>query len=332
MVWDWFARFTTFVDEAAALRVSPQTRLAPGRERQLADFLTQPSIELPSDEIPMRDRDLLQHRRPISRCTPDELLDLMSGAFARAREVVTRIGAAWDDLAPRVARARTAILDADGVETTAVQQRLDALTEALVTDPLSVTEVEVGTVEEAVGDLTRSAEAARQLRDEFAGRLRDARAELARVEQDAAVARAAHATAIAKIVGAGSAPPPAVDGALAVELDHVVDLADAARWHDAAQHLDRWHVTLRQLADAAAASSTASRAPLIQRDQLRGRLDAYRAKAHGLGLDEDRDLSEAYERAQGALYAAPADLAAANELVEQYHDLLSTDDEPEARR
>jgi hypothetical protein len=152
------------------------------------------------------------------------------------------------------------------------------------------------------------------------------------VEQDVAVARAAHATAIAKVVDAASAPPPALDGALAVELDQVVDLGDAGRWHDAAQHLDRWHVTLRQLADAAAASSTASRAPLIQRDQLRGRLDAYRAKAHGLGLDEDRDVSEAYERAQAALYAAPADLASANELVEQYHDLLSTDDEPEARR
>ena len=74
-VWDWFARFTTFLDQATELRVSPRTRLAPGRERALADFLSQPSIELGSDAIPLRDRDLLQaaacdepvHRRRAAR-------------------------------------------------------------------------------------------------------------------------------------------------------------------------------------------------------------------------------------------------------------------------
>ena len=103
-VWDWFARLTTFLDQATELRVSPRTRLAPGRERALADFLSQPSIELGSDAIPLRDRDLLQARRATSRCTADELLALMSDAFARAREVVSRVGAAWDELVPRLAQ------------------------------------------------------------------------------------------------------------------------------------------------------------------------------------------------------------------------------------
>ena len=86
-----------------SLRVSPRTRLAPGRERALADFLSEPSIELGSDAIPLRDRDLLQARRATSRCTADELLALMSDAFARAREVVAGSGAAWDELVPRLA-------------------------------------------------------------------------------------------------------------------------------------------------------------------------------------------------------------------------------------
>jgi hypothetical protein len=331
-VWDWFARFATFLDQAAELRVSPRTRLAPGRERALADFLSQPSIELGSDEIPLQDRDLLQPRRATSRCTADELLGLMSDAFARAREVVSRIGAAWDDLAPRLARARAALTDVSGVERSQVEQQLEALTEALVTDPLAVTEAAVHDAEQSVAALTRAAAAARALRDEWQDRLRAAREELGRVEQEVAGARAAHATTTVKILEPSVPDPPAVDHALAAALDHVVGLADAGRWDDAVAQLDQWSTTLQRRADAAAASTTACRAPMIERDQLRGLLDAYRAKAHGLGLDEDDDVADAYQHAQAALYVAPADLASARRLVERYQRLLTTDHEPEARR
>jgi hypothetical protein len=331
-VWDWFARFTTFLDQASELRVSPRTRLAPGRERALADFLSQPSIELGSDLIPLRDRDLLQARRATSRCTADELLGLMADAFARAREVVSRIGAAWDELAPRLARARAELTDVSEVERAQVEQQLGALTEALVTDPLAVTEAAVHDAEQSVGELTRAAAAARALRDEWQDRLRAARDELDRVEQEVAAARAAHAMTTVKILEPSVPDPPAVDHALAGALDDVVGLADAGRWDDAVAHLDQWSTTLQRRADAAAASTTACRAPMIERDQLRGLLDAYRAKAHGLGLDEDDDVTDAYQRAQAALYVAPADLASARRLVERYQRLLTTDHEPEARR
>ena len=331
-VWDWFARFTTFLDQAAELRVSPRTRLAPGRERALADFLSQPSIELGSDAIPLRDRDLLQQRRATSRCTADDLLALMSDAFARAREVVSRVGAAWDELVPRLARARAALTDVSGVERSQVERQLDALTEALLTDPLAVTEAAVHDAEQSVAALTRTAAAAGALRDEWQDRLRAARTELDRVEQEVAAAQAAHATTTAKILDPSLPDPPALDHALAAALDHVVGLADAGHWDDALAHLDQLSTTLQRRADAAAASTTACRAPMIERDQLRGLLDAYRAKAHGLGLDEDDDVTDAYERAQGSLYVAPADLASARRLVERYQRLLTTDHEPEARR
>ena len=71
---------------------------------------------------------------------------------------------------------------------------------------------------------------------------------------------------------------------------------------------------------------------MIERDQLRGLLDAYRAKAHGLGLDEDDDVTTAHEHAQGALYVAPTDLANARRLVARYQRLLTTHHEPEGRR
>lgn len=331
-VWDWSARFTTFLDQAAALRVSPRTRLAPGREQQLVDLLTQPSIELTSDEIPLRDRDLLQHRRSVTRCTADELLSLMSDAFVRAKDVVLRIGTAWDDLAPRIASARVALQGATLVDVSGVQQHVDALTETLVADPLAVTADALRELEEEVADVTRSAAAARQLRDEFHDRIRDAQQDLRAAESCLAQARAAYTTAHAKIVDPVIPEPPSIGSELTRGLDHVIALADAGRWHEANDGLEQWHASVRALHEAALASTAASRYPIATRDQLRGRLDAYRAKAHGLGLDEDRDLTEAYERANTALHVAPADLRQAEDLVARYQRAITTDHEPEARR
>jgi len=331
-VWDWFARLTTFLDRATELRGAPGTRLPRDREGILANFLAQPAIELGSDEIPLRDRDLLQQRRATTRCTADELLVLMSDAFARAREVVTRIGAAWDELVPRVARARASLTEVSAVERAAVERQLDALTEALVTDPLAVSQATVDDIEASVAVLTRASAESVARRADWPRRMQEARDELARVEQQVADARVAHATTIAKILDPLLPEPPSVDDTLAEELDLVVCLADAGRWDDAFGRLEHWQRELRRRADAAATSTTSSRAPMIERDQLRGLVDAYRAKAHGLGLDEDDDVTAAYERAQGALYVAPTDLTKARKLVERYQRLLTTDHEPEGRR
>ena len=54
------------------------------------------------------------------------------------------------------------------------------------------------------------------------------------------------------------------------------------------------------------------------RDELRGRLDAYRAKAAALGRAEDLVLDDAYGRARDALYVAPCDLDEATRLTEDY--------------
>ena len=40
--WEWYAGFGAFLDRATELRVSPRTRLAPGRERELADVPRRP--------------------------------------------------------------------------------------------------------------------------------------------------------------------------------------------------------------------------------------------------------------------------------------------------
>jgi hypothetical protein len=332
-VWDWFARFTGFLDQAAALRVSPRTRLAPGRERQLATFLTDASIELARDDVPMRDRDLLQPRQATDHCTADELLGLMTDAFARARDVVVRVGTAWDELVPRVAGARTRALGLPASdELRAVQHRLDALADALLADPLAVDVHDVESVEADVDVLTRTQGERDQLRRDVLARVGDTRSRLDRLAEQAAGARCAWDTARAKVAKPEVPAPPVVEPALASTVDRIADQADAGRWLEA----DRELAALAAVLDALTASIDASlqecRDALAHREHLRGRLDAYRAKAHSLGLDEDDEVTATYERALAALHVAPADLVEASALLTTYQRLLTPTAGPEAQR
>ena len=59
-------------------------------------------------------------------------------------------------------------------------------------------------------------------------------------------------------------------------------------------------------------------APLAVRAELRGRLDAYKAKVARLGFAEDPLLVERYDAARRMLWSAPCDLRAAEAAVLRY--------------
>ena len=119
-----------------------------------------------------------------------------------------------------------------------MQQQLDALTEALVTDPLAVTEGAVHDAEQSVA----SADPCRGRGPGVARRVAGAAASGPRRagpgRAEVAAARAAYATTAAKILDPSLPDPPEVDHTLAVGLEHVVGLADAGRWDDAVVRLD----------------------------------------------------------------------------------------------
>lgn len=64
---------------------------------------------------------------------------------------------------------------------------------------------------------------------------------------------------------------------------------------------------------------------LERRRELRGRLDAYRAKAKRMGRGEDPLLAECHRRAVDLLRARPCDLRAATKAVAHYQRVLSDD-------
>ena len=135
-------------------------------------------------------------------------------------------------------------------------------------------------------------------------------------------ASAAWRRAAAKIAAeALPAQPPGLAD-LTVRLADLDTLLAAGRWTRLAAELDEIE---RELTTAAGSFHDTERtvvAAMSRRDELRGLLGAYQAKAARLGADEDPGLTERFNHARGLLWTAPCDLAAAADAVTGYQQAV----------
>lgn len=130
------------------------------------------------------------------------------------------------------------------------------------------------------------------------------------VEREAAL----HKIAGARPVGSGElrAEADRLRSELARAMSGAGDRRAAA---GAAERIGPRVALLREEAEAARAAVSSS---LARRQELRGRLEAYRAKAVGTGRAEDFELSDLYEAAAEVLYSSPCDLDDAEQRVAAY--------------
>ncbi|MEV4196661.1 hypothetical protein AB0J65_35540, partial [Streptomyces toxytricini] len=170
----------------------------------------------------------------------------------------------------------------------------------------------------ALEDVRREVEAVLAVRQDAEQRLVALRDVLSRADRTLAEARAARTEVLAKIaaseVPAVSGPPTALQEQLALAAEY----RRTARWHRLSPLLDALEERAEEELCRARESLTAVTAPLAVRAELRGRLDAYRAKVARHGLAEDVVLVERYDTARRMLWSAPCDLRAAEQAVLRY--------------
>jgi len=265
------------------------------------------------------------------RSRPDELVERVSAELNEAKAVLAQIENAWDACMPRLRRAGAMVSEASELcqkvgeqeppELDLARQRLKRLGEALAKDPLSVTPAELDALETSATALRDDLGALAQLKDEIGGLLMGARElleELRRAQRDG---EAAHADVLVKIE-APTVPEPVGHTRIEEELEQVVELSEAGAWRQTRDALGQWSTRASSLLEQARTIASDNRAPIEARNQLRGRLEAYQAKAKQLGLIEDLELSDVYERAHAALYTAPTDLRHAEALLRRYQQAL----------
>ena len=158
--------------------------------------------------------------------------------------------------------------------------------------------------------------------ESISAELEDGRSLLEKLRRSTLEGEKAHAEALVKIVAPAVPKPLPFESSMESQLEDIAERSARGAWRQTRAALEQWTVRARSLVDQADRITAEIRAPIEERNQLRGRLDAYQAKAGKLGLIEDLELSSMFAEAHEALYRAPTDLAGAAELVRCYQRAL----------
>jgi hypothetical protein len=333
-LWETFLAYSAVIDRVAALGTGPKR---PARKDlpELSDLLTEGCIQLPGPPVPLARRDLAAVARPPVTLTA--AVGAMRRLFTQVTEVTSAVESVWTALGPPLDAATADLarcaplmagLGAEAeAELRAVSADLDAQRAASNADPLALWHPDAAGTQGGRAD-TSSADRLRQRAAALVAKI----AELDRVrrqarhridELTAAVtgARAARQDAVAAWQEAATritalpAPPPDIGDPPLAGLDA---LAARGQWSRLAAELDRCEADLAASGAQTTGLREAATAALEKREELRGLLRAYKAKAGRLGGAEDADLAAKYEQAYRLLWTAPCDLAAAEAAVADY--------------
>lgn len=285
--------------------------------------------------------------------TLEELVARMNDLYAHSLDMVVAADAVWsalpariDLLAAELQRTRRLAHSVgvrpgehpSGDDLEHITRELTALREQVISDPLAFWQPARGSsapgggrphtdrydhAARALEDVRREIDAVLTVRQDAEARLGRLRDVLSRADRTLAEARSARGEVLAKIaateVPAVSGPPTALQEQLATAADYRRN----AQWHRLSPLLESLEEKAEDELLRARESLTAVTAPLAVRAELRGRLDAYKAKAARHGLAEDPLLVERYDAARRMLWSAPCDLRVAGQVVLRYQEAVA---------
>ncbi|MEU7562583.1 hypothetical protein [Streptomyces eurythermus] len=308
-----------------------------GESGRLSETFTLPALVERMNELYATSLDVIVAADAVWSALPARI-DLLAAELQRTRQLAHSVGVrpgehpAGDDL-ERITRTLT------------------RLREDVVADPLAFWAPAEGSsapgggrpdttvydrAARALEDVRREIDAVLTVRQDAEARLVRVRDVLSRADRTLAEARTARGEVLAKIA-ATEVPvvggPPTV---LQEQLATAVEYRRQGRWHRLSPLLESLEEKAEEELLRARESLTAVTAPLAVRAELRGRLDAYKAKVARHGLAEDPLLVERYDAARRMLWSAPCDLRVAEQAVLRYQraaaELLDGADAPEDRK
>ncbi|MER5971397.1 hypothetical protein ABT112_16940 [Streptomyces sp. NPDC002055] len=355
LLWTSFDAYTAALREAREVR---SRRRWPSREdlAELTGLLSGPAVTLPDAAAAAGTPDAGLSpditgppARTGERLSLEELVGRMNDGYARALDVVVAADAVWSALPARIdllaaeLRRTRSLAHSVGVrpgehpsgdDLEEITRELTALRGEVVSDPLAFWvparsasaapgggRPDTGRYDRAaraLEEVRREIEAVLAVRQDAEQRLFQLRDVLSRADRTLTEAREARGEVLAKIA---ASEVPAVSGpatALHEQLAAAADYRRRSQWHRLSPLLDTLEVRAEDELMRARESLTAVTAPLAVRAELRGRLDAYRAKVARHGMAEDPMLTERYDAARRMLWSAPCDLRAAEQAVLRY--------------
>jgi hypothetical protein len=282
------------------------------------------------------------------RFTLAQLVSRMNDLYATSLDMIVAADSVWSALPARIdllaaeLRRTQSLAHSVGVrpgehpagdDLASITDELTVLRAEVVSDPLAYWRSTAGSsapgggtpdterydrAARALDEVRREIDAVLAVRKDSEERLMRLRDVISRADRTLTEARAARGEVLAKIA---ASEVPAVSGpsaALHERLSTAAEYRRNAQWHRLSPLLDALERDAEDELLRARESLTAVTAPLAVRAELRGRLDAYKAKVARFGLAEDPLLIERYDAARRMLWSAPCDLRVADSAVMRY--------------
>jgi hypothetical protein len=334
-LWKDYLLLNALIDRADVLH--RQSGLFHDHESEIRELLHERSITLPETQVPLAERGLLTNAEHADKVTPDELLAAMGALFALAKDTVLEVEEAETRLRPRLnallgttqeLAARADTLGFDAAEIAAIAVPFESLGATLTADPLGAgKKLQEG--EALLAQWRVRLDTAERERDALEAAFATAAKALDELRQLSQQAHEAYGNSSSKIAGHSALPRP-VDASIIIQLGTWLDVLDANRkrgdWRAAKAGLDRWMAACATHREAERRTLAANLAPIAEREELRGRFKALRAKANAhieRGIRLDAQAARLGDEAKDILYSQPADLKKAAALLGAYEAALN---------
>ena len=336
-LWTVFEAYQTVIDRVIALRGSTK-KLGDRELAALAGLLTGRSVALPRRAVPFERRGLLDPASTEHLLTLDEAVAEMARTYGVVKKTAVAAEDAWnslldplDDLSSRIRAARAVVdqLELNGdpllgrlqqIERETLEIRRLALSDPLGTiagsgagTPAKVSRL----LSELIGvraDLDRAAAA----RTDFDAKIQAIQTMIDRVAGAEEEAERVRVSVLEKIAAPDIPRPSSAATHLRMKVAALQRERSLQSWTLLGRELAKLDGNCRVILENAQKRVALVRAPLDTREELRGLLEAYRARAARHGVSEAAALAVGYQGARDLLWSAPCDLAASEQAVRRY--------------
>ena len=313
-LWEDLRRMTSILESARLVR-SRRSRPDDDDCRELTKLLREPTLEVSRQPIPLAKRKISGVSESVEYVGLADTAERMHAAYPAVVEFLDAVDRVNSLVAEKLAPTRKR-LDEAGVSGPA---ELADLLEVTATDPLSLATRDIeARINSIAADVERQSTELSELaaiQSNWPANLAAAAESLDALREAGARATEIRRHAVQKVL-AGEFPVRSdAEPTLCAELAALTSpdpkaLRSLRRRIDAALHAAREEQQLAQ-------------GLLDRRDELKGRLTAYQAKAARLGFGEDRDLLACIRIAKGLLSRQPCDLRAVTRAISDYQQLIA---------
>lgn len=343
-LWDDYTAFQDVLSRAGEIR-GRRAKPRPEDLSAIAELLRGKSITLSTKHLALSERTLLGPSTISESATLAETLRRMNTDFQLAADFVTAADSTWnrlfqqaDPVQERIKQVADVVRQLDdralATALAGIGDEYAELRRAVFADPIGVAAPgsdfpsRLARIRQDVESVAAAATGAADLRADFERHAAQLSRLIDRIADMEDAQRAAELDAREKILVAALPARTAQAPALRARLAALGELRDRGLWRRLAEEAAALETALDNALSTANRVYQAAAGLLERREELRGRLAAYRVRAARSGAAEDPGLEALYARARDLLWTKPCDLAASTRALSAYQKAVLALDQP----